>query len=211
MAAQPIRQGDTRPGEARDLTEKQEHLVRTGYQVFSEQGIDGGSLQEIADRAEVSKGLILYHFGSKERFVLATMEWALHRTAERIRRSLAQAASPEDRISAMLDAIFYDAEANRQFYLTYLDLLGQVARRDTFGQVNDTFRTIVNALYRDVVRQGADEGVFDVADLDEAAHSVRAIIDGTFLLWLQESDWRRLHPVYRDRCRRTLLAYLGVR
>jgi len=197
--------------EGADLTEKQEHLVRTGYQVFSEQGIDGASLQEIADRAGVSKGLILYHFSSKERFALATMEWALTRTADRIRRSLAEAASPRDRISAMLAAIFHDAEANRRFYLTYLDLLGHAARVDTFGQVNATFRKIVNALYRDVVRQGADEGVFDVADLDEAADAVRAIIDGSFLLWLQETDWKGVHARYRERCRRTLLAYLGVR
>lgn len=194
-----------------DLTEKQEHLVRTGYQVFSEQGIDGASLQEIADRAGVSKGLILYHFGSKERFALATMEWALTRTADRIRRSLAAAASPRDRISAMLQAIFYDAEANRRFYLTYLDLLGRAARLDTFGQVNATFRKIVNSLYRDVVGQGVKEGVFDVPDLDEAADAVRAIIDGTFLLWLQETDWKGAHPVYRERCRRTLLAYLDSR
>ncbi len=194
-----------------DLTAKQEHLVRTGYQVFSEQGIDGASLQEIADRAEVSKGLILYHFGSKEAFALATMEWALTRTAERIRRSLATAASPEERISAMLRAIFHNAAANRRFYLTYLDLLTRAARVDSFGQVNDTFRTIVNSLYRDVVAQGVEEGVFDVGDLDEAAEAVRAIIDGTFLLWLQETHWRREHAAYRDRCRRALLRYLGCR
>jgi len=196
---------------ADDLTAKQEHLVRTGYQVFSEQGIDGASLQEIADRAGVSKGLILYHFGSKEEFALATMRWALTRTADRIRRSLAGAASPQDRISAMLRAIFHDAEANRRFYLTYLDLLARGARVDSFGALNDTFRTIVNALYRDVVVQGIDAGTFDVTDPDEAAEAVRAIIDGTFLLWLQESDWRGEHVAYRTRCERTLLRYLGCR
>lgn len=211
MSAQPMANDAVSASEGADLTEKQEHLVRTGYQVFSELGIDGASLQEIADRAEVSKGLILYHFGSKERFALATMEWALTRTAERIRRSLAKAASPPDRIKAMLEAIFHDAEANRRFYLTYLDLLGHAARVDTFGQVNDTFRKIVNALYRDVVRHGAEEGVFTVDDLDEAADAVRAIIDGMFLLWLQETDWRRAHRRYQDRCRRALLAYLGAR
>lgn len=199
---------DTASGD-NNLTEKQEHLVRTGYQVFSDHGIDGASLQEIADRAQVSKGLILYHFDSKEGFALATMEWALNRTAERIRRSLTRAASPEDRISAMLGAIFHDAEANRRFYLTYLDLLGHAARVDRFGRVNDTFRKIVNSLYRDVVSQGVEEGVFDVADLDDAADAVRAIIDGTFLLWLQETDWKDEHARYRDRCQRTLLRYLG--
>lgn len=196
---------------ANDLTAKQQHLVRTGYQVFSEQGIDGASLQEIADRAEVSKGLILYHFDSKEQFAVATMEWALTRTADRIQRSLATAASPEERISAMLGAIFHDAAANRRFYLIYLDLLGHAARVDRFGRANDRFREIVNALYRDVVAQGVEEGVFDVTDLDEAADAVRSIIDGTFLLWLQETEWKAAHAEYRSHCRRTLLRYLAKR
>ncbi|HHC07301.1 MAG TPA: TetR family transcriptional regulator [Actinobacteria bacterium] len=192
-----------------ELTDRQQHLIRTGYQVFSETGIERAALQEIADRAGVSKGLILYHFGSKEAFAAATMEWALTRTAERIRRSLAEAASAEDRITAMLAAIFHDAEANRRFYLTYLDLLSQAGRVERFGVVNEGFRRIVNALYREVAADGAAEGIFEVDDPDEAAEAMRAIIDGTFLLWLQEPDWRRKHTAYRDRCKRILLRYLG--
>jgi len=192
-----------------DLSATQARLVRTGYQVFSEKGIAGTSLQEVAERAEVSKGLILYHFESKERFALATMEWALTGTADRIRGSIDPAASPAKRISAMLGAIFHSADSNRRFYLAYLDLLGLAARVDRFGQVNDTFRTIVNALYRDVISQGVAEGVFEVDDLDEAADAVRAIIDGSFLVWLQEADWKGAHRRYRDRCERTILGYLG--
>ena len=199
---------DTGPDSA-DLSSRQARIIRTGYQVFSEKGIGATSLQEVAERAGVSKGLILYHFESKERFALATMEWALTRTAERIRRSMEPDAAPQDRISAMLGAIFNDADSNRSFYLAYLDLLGLAARVDQYGRVNDTFRTIVNSLYRDVISSGVDDGVFDVIDLDEAADAVRAIIDGSFLVWLQESDWRVAHARYRDRCERTILAYLG--
>jgi hypothetical protein len=39
---------------------------------------------------------------------------------------------------------------------------------------------------------------------------VRALIDGLFLQWLEESDWIELHGHYRALCVRAILRYLGV-
>ncbi len=194
-----------RPGE---LTPKQVRLVRTAYQAFTEDGVHRVSLQEIADRAGVSKGVILYHFATRDRFILATMHWALSRTAERIRRAVATADSPEAQVEAMIDAIFFDADANRRFYLLYLDLLDYASRMDRFGELNATFRSIVNSTYGDVVRLGMTRGVFPDGDVEETADVVRAIIDGMFLLWLQETDWKAAHPRYREATRRAVLTFL---
>lgn len=193
---------------SQDLTPKKTHLIRTTYRAISEKGAHRVSLQEIADRAEVSKGIILYHFQTKDRLLLQTMEWVLQRNAERIRKAIATETDPERQVLVMLEVIFRDADANRRFYLTYLDLLDRAARLVEFSKLNATFHSIVNSLYSEVIRNGVSAGVFEVEDVDEAAYTLRAIVDGLFLQWLQETDWKGLHPTYRRICERAVIRYL---
>ena len=149
-----------------DLSPKKTHLIRTTYRAISEKGAHRVSLQEIADRADVSKGIILYHFGSKDRLLLQTMEWVLQRNAERIRKAIATETEPRRQVLVMLDVIFRDADANRRFYLTYLDLLDRAARVPEFSRLNATFHSIVNSLYADVIRNGVSAEVFEVEDVE---------------------------------------------
>ena len=192
-----------------DLSPRQVELVRSTYRVMGERGVHEVSLQEIAQVAGVSKATLLYYFKTRENLILATMRWVLLRVAHRIREALATAASAEAKIRAMMDAIFIQPEANRRFYLIYLDTLGYAVRLDRFSRMSATFRAIVNGLYADVIRLGVQEGAFRVADVEEAAAAVRALIDGYFIQWLQEEDWRGRHAAYKQACTQAVLAYLG--
>jgi TetR/AcrR family transcriptional regulator, fatty acid metabolism regulator protein len=183
-------------------------LVRAAYRLFGEKGVHRVPLEEIAVSAGLSKGLVIYYFKTKENLVLATMRWALDATAERVRQAMGKAATPHGKVLAMIDGIWSGAETNRRFYLLYLDLAGHAARVQHFAQLSATFQTVVNALYSEVIAQGVAEGAFAVADPEEGAVVLRAVIDGLFLQWLQEPDWERLHPWYRDTCKRAAVAYL---
>jgi TetR/AcrR family transcriptional regulator, fatty acid metabolism regulator protein len=68
-------------------------LVRSAYQVIARQGSHRLSLQDVADEAGVSKGMVPYYFKSKEHLFLVTMRWALERTAARVRRRVAGAGA----------------------------------------------------------------------------------------------------------------------
>jgi TetR/AcrR family transcriptional regulator, fatty acid metabolism regulator protein len=184
-------------------------LVRAAYRLFSEKGVHRVPLEAIAAAAGLSKGLVIYYFKTKENLVLATMRWALDATAERVRQAMATASTPQGKVLAMIDGIWSGAETNRRFYLLYLDLAGQAARVKHFTELSATFHSVVNALYAEVIVQGVAEGAFAAEDPEEGAVALRAIIDGLFLQWLQEADWERLHPWYRETCKRAALAYLA--
>jgi AcrR family transcriptional regulator len=194
---------------AEDLAPKKTHLVRCTYRVIGEKGLHRSSLQDIADEAGVSKGVILYYFKSKEDLILSTMRWALSRVAQRIHEAVSRAQTPHDKIRAMVDAIFIDPTANRRFYLIYLDLVDYAARSERFSKLSGEFRSIVNATYADLARLGQEQGAFRRVEVEEAAQAIRAIIDGLFIQWLQEPRWQELHEHYREMCKRSLLAYLG--
>jgi AcrR family transcriptional regulator len=192
-----------------ELSEREEDLVRSAYRVIARQGGHRLSLQDIATEAGVSKGLVLYHFKSKERLFLTTMRWALVRTARRIRERIAGITDPNAVVTALVDAVFVDPDKNHEFTLLYLDLVEHAARVPSFGELSAMTREIINGLYAEVIAAGVAAGAFDVADIDEAAAGMRAHIEGTLLTWLQD-DWRATHGRYRARCESGLLRLLGA-
>ena len=193
-----------------ELSPREIALIRSTYRVIARQGGHRLSLQDIADEAGVSKGLILYHFKTKDRLLLTTMRWALHRTEGRIRERLNGLEDPREAIGALLDAVWIGPEQNRNFNLLYLDLIEHSARDPSFSELSTLTERIINGLYAEVIRDGVQRAVLDVDDPEEAAWAMRAHIEGTFLAWLQQADWESSHERYKERCRSGVLRLLGV-
>jgi AcrR family transcriptional regulator len=194
-----------------DLTQSELAIIRSAYRTIARGGSQRMSLREIAEDAGVSKALLLYHFGSKDNLLLAAMKWAVERTEQRIRERLEVSSGAPDQITALVEAIFVGPEANRDFYAFYLDLVEHVARVPGFGSLSQMLDEIINGLYSEVAEAGIEEGVFEVSDLAGTARSMRAVIEGTFVQWIQTPDWRDNHAEWKEGCRRALLRLLGVR
>lgn len=184
-------------------------IIRSAYRMMANRGSHRMSLRDIADEAGVSKALLLYHFGTKDALLYAAMQWALERTAQRIRERLRSSDDPRQAITALIDAIFIDAEANREFYLFYIDLVEHVGRDPSFGALSTLLSDIINGLYAEVIEDGARTGVFVVDDIEVAARNMRSVIEGTFLQWIQTESWRSNHPVWKRQCRDAVLRLLG--
>lgn len=199
-------QSSDRDGEA--LAPKQAHLIRSAYKVMGEKGLSHLSLQDVADEAGVSKAILPYYFESKENLTLLTMRWVMARVAQRIHEAIDEVETAEEKVPAMVDAIFVSPESNRRFYLVFFDFLGYAARNDRFADVGATFHEICNGLYAEVVRLGQREGVFREGDASEAATVVRALVDGLFTQWIQDKNWEKSHAEYRELCKRSVLTYL---
>jgi AcrR family transcriptional regulator len=67
-----------RPGRV----QRRKDLLGIVYEVISESGIDGASMRQIADRAEVSTGTINYHFGNKQKLIMAALQAAYETPSE---------------------------------------------------------------------------------------------------------------------------------
>lgn len=193
-----------------DRSLREMEIIRSAYRTMARRGSHRMSLQDVADDAGVSKALLFYHFGTKDALLLAAMKWAVEGTAERIRAQLESGESPHDQLVALIDAIFVEPEANREFYLFYLDLVEHAGRAPSFVGLSTMLNEIINGLYREVIDNGAREGVFDVEDVDVAARHMRALIDGTFLQWIQTDDWMDNHQIWKEQCRAALLRLVGA-
>ena len=184
-------------------------ILRAAYRVMAREGVHRTPLDRVAAEAGVSKGLLLYYFHSKDALVLAAMEWVLNATAARIRKALADIVDPADAISVVIDAVWIGPEANRDFFRFYLDGVEHQTRSPGFDDLGHTATLIINGLYQEVIETGVNAGVLEVADPVSAAVDMRALIEGSFLQWLQTDDWQNNHAGFRERCRSAVLVQLS--
>lgn len=194
-----------------DRSWREIEIIRSAYVTMAKRGSHRSSLQDIANEAGVSKALLLYHFGTKDELLFSAMKWALDRTARRILNKLEASGTPHEQIAALIDAIFIEPQANRDFYLFYIDLLEHAGRAPEFKRLSAMLEEIINGLYRRVIATGAHNGVFDVSDAAVASRHMRALIEGTFLQWIQTDDWEANHQIWKQQCQEALLRLLGAK
>jgi AcrR family transcriptional regulator len=194
--------------ESKWFSEHELRIVRGTYSAMARVGTQQLSLRGLARELGVSPALLIYHFGSRENLLVETMHWALAGTVRRIRRQVHGVTDPAEALSALMDAVFVGAKANRDFHLVYMDLVQYSIRHPSFNGLTDLLRTHINGSYAGVIRAGVETGVFEVDDVDLAARQARAIVEGGFLQWLQEDDWQQTHAALRRDCHRALLTLL---
>lgn len=90
MATQGERRADTR-----------QRLLDAAAELFAERGIDGSSVDAIAERADRTSGAIYDHFGGKEGLLFALLEGWVDDVAVVISAELAAASTLDERLSSL--------------------------------------------------------------------------------------------------------------
>ncbi len=194
-----------------DVAQMRRRLLRAAYAAIAARGFGAVTLQDVATRAGVSKALVLYYFTDKEQLLAAVME----RTEAIIRARAEQAIrdheaeGPRAELEAYIGALTVGAQEHRDFYHVYLDFLSAGLHKVAVRTGTLSFILGCAILEQEVVRRGIAAGVFrQELEPHEAAHVVRALIDGLSIQWLVSED----EPFERfcRRLRDAIFGYLGA-
>ena len=188
--------------------ERRKALLKAAFREVAEKGFSEVTLDDIAKRAGVSKGVTLYYFESKEDLFRELFGWLIDSIHGRMREAVAAESDPVAKVRALVALIFPSASKNRAFFRAFVDFCGLAARRESFRMVNERFYAGCREIDGGIVAEGMRRGAFRVRDAQEAGSTMRAIFDGLMMQWLSEKDPEGSFGLYRDRCERQILAYL---
>lgn len=90
------------PGTLTTSAPMAEKLAASAFCLFSDCGIQGVSLDEVAAHAGVTKGSVYHHFNSKKDVILAACDHYYRSWTARIREETAPLSDPVDRLEAVL-------------------------------------------------------------------------------------------------------------
>jgi TetR/AcrR family fatty acid metabolism transcriptional regulator len=189
-------------------SERRLALLKAAFREVAEKGFSEVTLDDIARRAGVSKGVTLYYFDSKEDLFRECFGWLIDSIHARMREAVDREEDPIARVRALVALIFPSPSKNRAFFRAFVDFCGLAARRESFREVNERFYAGCREIDGGIAEEGMRRGVFVVRNPREAGSTMRAIFDGLMMQWLAEKDPETAFAAYRERCERELLNYL---
>lgn len=123
---------------------RREQLLRAAEEIFVAQGYHGAAMDDIADRAGVSKPVLYQHFPGKLELYLALLETQIDGLIRRVRSALEATTDNRLRVQGAIGAYFdfVDSEGEAFRLLFESDLLNDPAVRQ---RVRTFLRTCVGA------------------------------------------------------------------
>lgn len=82
---------------------RREQILAAAYQVAAREGLDGTTIIQVAAQADLSPGLVIFHFKSKRQLLLDLLEWMLSTTAVlHLGDDIMRLSSPLEQLVALL-------------------------------------------------------------------------------------------------------------
>lgn len=184
--------------------QRKRDLLHATSRVISEKGLAGVSVRAVAEKADVSFGSVLYHFGNFDHLVESAIRGAIDEFIDRRRRIAQENSDPLVRIRAFIEAgiptkisddlkVVYEASASVRIEPRYRPLMELLSERQV-------------ALYETTIEVGAALGVFRPRmDVLALATNLVALEDAYDLYLLTPENSR-----HRDRYLRNTLAFAEV-
>ncbi|HET7564042.1 MAG TPA: TetR/AcrR family transcriptional regulator [Gemmatimonadaceae bacterium] len=91
------------PGTKAAEAERREQMLRAAAVVAAKRGLASLTIRDVAVRAQLSPGLVLFHFGSKDSLILALVDWMLATTTIlHVGPDILSIESPMERLLALI-------------------------------------------------------------------------------------------------------------
>ncbi|MBM0066791.1 TetR/AcrR family transcriptional regulator [Alkalicoccobacillus gibsonii] len=178
---------------------RKQQILKATYEVVSEKGFHSVTLQDIADKAGFSKGVISYYFDNKEMILSELLTWLTDKIYLNEMNAIKDKSKAEDMLKSYVEAVFVSPNKNRTFYKVYLDFLAEASHHPVYKQINQSFYLNCWELAEKIIMKGQKENVFcQTINPSETAKGIRAMIDGCLIQWLMSNEDD--HAFYKHMC-----------
>jgi AcrR family transcriptional regulator len=182
------------PASTEDGQRSRDRVLRAALDLITEVGIDRVRLAEIARRASMSSGQVMYYFTSKEHILLETLAWQEHQDLIRRRAALAKVTGAWRQLDRFIGHYLPTGPADPS-WLLWLEAWARAPHNRDVSRFLDKLLDPWRDDLTGIIVRGIQEGEFTApANLDDFTYRYVAVLDGLALQGL-----RQMHQVTRKR------------
>jgi AcrR family transcriptional regulator len=174
------------PASTEDGRRSRDRVLKAALDLIIEAGIDQVRIAEVARRAGMSSGQVMYYFTSKEHMLLETLAWQEHQDGMRCRAALAKVNGAWRQLERFIQ-LFLPAAPPDPSWILWLEAW---ARAPHDKQVSRFLEELLNPwrdALADIVARGVAEGAFTPpAAIDDFTQRFIAVLDGLAIQRLQQ-------------------------
>ncbi len=180
MGSEAVVEKPRRRTESKALRRQQ--LIDSTIDSIAKRGFAETTLADVAAGAGLSRGIVNFHFESKEQLLIETLRHLSEEYRRNWQKALDRAGkSPIEGLLALIDADFDPAVCNRKKVAVWYAFWGEAKSRPTYLKLcadrDEAYSQMMRAMIADLVQEGPYPGV----DPDLVVTGIAAMTDG---LWL---------------------------
>ena len=154
-----------------------EDILEAAAQVFRQKGYHGASMEDIAKAVNLQKPSLYHHVSSKQEILLALLDRALELLLERISAISTQNIPTDKKLQEMIRAYLRILAENTDLSAVLLFEHRSLERKQHARHVPN--RDKFEALWRGVLEEGVDAGLFVCDDPAVATRAILGILNWT--------------------------------
>ena len=172
-------------------------LFSASLAVFARYGFKKTTVQDIADRLNMTKGNLYRYAKNKRDLYELTVRWALVRWQDNVRRAIAGQSRVEDQFMVMCrSAVAYlatDADL-RQVLAADPDIFPMFAGRDPYGDINEASVDMIKT----ILKRGIQRGRFRPVDAEITAETIFGIYKMLIIRAYIRDEEQRLEQMFEQ-------------
>lgn len=172
-------------------------LVDVARQLFAKMGVENTTMNDIALASKKGRRTVYTYFKSKEDIYMAVVESELDILLDTMRRVAEKNISPDEKILELIytrldvvKEVVYRNGTLRAYFFRDIWRVEKVRKRFDEKEV---------LLFKDVLREGAEKGVFQIDDIDMTAELLHYCVKGIEVPYIRGQIGPNLDDMTRDR------------
>ena len=161
-------------------------IIEATFFCIALKGYSKITMQDIADSAGVSKGVIHYYFRNKEELFLSVFEKLIGDLDAHIARRVEQVETPPEQIRAIITAVFEKIRGNKKFQIVLLDFWAHSTRNATLKKANSNQYGRYRHIAKKIIADGIKQGYFRNCDPGQVASALIGLIEGLLIQWVAD-------------------------
>jgi AcrR family transcriptional regulator len=169
----------------RKSQDKRDRILLATCKVISEKGYQASTIEMIAERAGVSKGLVYRYYSSKETLTKELINSMFDRLAEKINDSMLQDLDVLEIIEIHIQSYLEFMEKNKEFFnmvLNARNIMGPDARAQYYSRVLEQ-----TPVMKHKIIEAAQEGKIKFTSFFTVYYGVMGFLDGVIHKWLRSN------------------------
>ncbi len=165
-------------------SKRRAEIIEATFFCIALKGYSNITMQDIADSAGVSKGVIHYYFRNKDELFLSVFEKLVKDLDGHIASKVERAKTPPEKVRAIIGAVFEKVKENKKFQVVLLDFWAHSTKNPTLRAANANQYARYRHLTRKIISEGIEGGYFRECDPPRVASSLIGLIEGLMIQWI---------------------------
>src|SRR4030066_188769 len=151
-----------------------DELLEASPLIFSQKGFHGTSMQDIAQAVNLQKASLYHHVSSKQEILLGVLDKALDLLIERMQGVIELRLPPDQRLRQAICTYLVSLIERRD--LASVLLLEHRSLESQYREQHTPRRDRFEHLWRNLIVEGQESGVFNSTDPDLAARALLGVM-----------------------------------